>query len=223
MRYASISDGVGPSCSSVLAAPADAGEPGWRVRGFGALLDPDTNETIVNGDGDDILISANRGFGGGGSVEYQFHRFLGVDAGIAGASPEVALSADVSELGPLSVADTLTTVVFTGDALFHLTPGSPIIDLYVGGGVAAVTPGSLSYDVLGLQRLNVEAESYVTWSVRAGLDVAFGRDSCWGASLGVRYIPGDVVFRQLGIPIEYATEEVGFNLLSFTAGLAYRF
>ena len=110
MRNASLSLGAA-LLVGLLAAPADAGEPGWRVRGFGSVLAPDTDETTVNGDGDDILISADRGFGGGASVEYQFNRFLGVDAGIVGASPELALSADIPELGPLSVADTLTTVV----------------------------------------------------------------------------------------------------------------
>ena len=177
----------------------------------------------VNGDGDEILISASRGFGGGASVEYQFHRFVGIDAGVMAASPEITLSADVSELGALTLADNLTTAVFTGDVLFHLTPGSSIVDLYAGAGVAAVSPGGLSFDLLGIERLNVEADSYVTWSARAGLGLAFGRDSHWAASLGVRYIPGDVELRQLGVPVEDATAKIGFNILSFTAGVAYRF
>jgi hypothetical protein len=193
------------------------------VRGFGALLSPDTSETTVNGDGDDILINAGHGFGGGGSVEYQFHRFVGVDAGIMGASPEISLSADIPELGALSLSDNLTTAVFTGDVLVHLTPGSPIVDLYVGAGIAAVAPGGLTYDILGIERLNVDAGGYVTWSARAGLDLAFGRDSSWAASLGVRYIPGDIELRQLGVPAEDATAKIGFNILSFTAGVAYRF
>ena len=222
MRYASILL-VLALLGGLPAAPADAGEPGWRVRGFGALLAPDTSETTVNGDGDTILIEADRGFGGGGSVEYQFHRFVGVDAGVMGASPEITLSADIPEFGALSLADGLSTVVFTGDLLVHLTPGSSIVDLYAGAGVAAVTTGGLSYDVLGIQRLNVDGENYVTWSARAGLDLAFGRDSRWAASLGVRYIPGDIELRQLGIPAEDATAKLGFNILSFTAGVAYRF
>ena len=86
-----------------------------------------------------------------------------------------------------------------------------------------MTPGGLSYDVLGIERLNVDAENYVTWSARAGLDLAFGRDSRWAASLGVRYIPGDIELRQLGVPADDATARIGFNILSFTAGVAYRF
>jgi len=222
MRYASLSLGV-TLLVCQLAVSAEAGEPGWRVRGFGALLAPDTSETTVNGDGDDILIQAEHGFGGGGSVEYQLHRFFGVDAGIVGAGPEVALSADIPGLGSLAVSDTLTTVVITGDLLVHVTPGSPFLDLYVGAGIAAVSPGSLNYDVLGVERLQVEAHSYVTWSARAGLDVAFGQDSRWAASLGVRYVPGDVELRQLDVPAADATGKVGYNILSFTAGLAYRF
>jgi len=222
MRYASISLGLA-LLLGLPAAPADAGELGWRVRGFGALLSPDTSETTVNGDGDEILIGASQGFGGGATVEYQFHRFVGVDAGVVGASPEITLSADMSEFGALSLADNLTTAVFTGDVLVHLTPGSSIVDLYAGAGIAAVAPGGLSYDVLGIERLNIEADNYVTWSARAGLDLAFGRDSGWAASLGVRYIPGDIELRQLGVPVEDATAKIGFNLLSFTAGVAYRF
>jgi len=222
MRYAGISLGLA-LLLGLPAAPADAGETGWRLRGFGALLNPDTSETTVNDDGDDILIEADRGFGGGGGVEYQFHRFVGIDVGVMGASPEITLSADIAELGALSLADNLSTGVFTGDVLVHLTPGSPIVDLYAGAGIAAVTTGGLTFDVLGIQRLNVDGENYVTWSARAGLDLAFGRDSRWAASLGVRYIPGDIELRQLGVPAEEATAEIGFNILSFTAGVAYRF
>jgi hypothetical protein len=222
MRYASILPALA-LLVCVPAASADAGELGWRVRGFGALLSPDTSETTVNGDGDEIRIEAGRGFGGGGSVEYQFHRFVGVDAGITAASPEITLSADIPPLGALSLSDGLTTAVFTGDVLVHLTPSSPIVDLYAGGGVAVVTPGGLSFDVLGIERLNVEGESYVTWSVRAGLDLSLGEDSPWAASLGVRYIPGDIELRQLGVPADDDSAEFGFNMLGFTAGVAYRF
>jgi opacity protein-like surface antigen len=222
MRYAGISLGLA-LLLALPAAPADAGETGWRVRGFGAFLSPDTSETVVNGDGDDILIDADHGVGGGGDVEYQFHRHVGVDAGIVAARPEITLSADIPGLGALSVSDNLSTVVFTGDLVVHLTPGSPVVDLYVGGGIAAVAPGSLSFDVLGIERLNVEAEHYLTWSARAGLDLSLGKDSPWAASLGVRYIPGDVEFRQLGVPADDDSADIGFNLLTFTAGLGYRF
>jgi len=221
MRYAGISLGLA-LLLGLPAAPADAGETGWRLRGFGALLNPDTSETIVNDDGENILISADRAFGGGATVEYQFHRYLGVDAGIMGASPEVTLDADVAELGVLSLSDNLTTIVITGDVLVHLIPGSPIVDLYVGAGIASVAPGGLSYDILGIERINVEGEDYVTWSARAGLDLAFGADSHWAASLGVRYIPGDLELRQLGLPAD-DTVKVDFNIFSFTAGVAYRF
>lgn len=223
MRYAGVLFGLA-LLVGLASAPAGAGETGWRVRGFGALLDPDTSETLVNGDGDDILIGADRRIGGGGSVEYQFHRFGGFEAGFMSAAPEITLSADLPEIGALSLSDSLTLVVFTGDALVHVTPGSPMLDLYVGAGVAVVAPGDLSYDVLGIERLNVDAASYVTWSARAGLDIALGADSPWSVSLGARYIPGDVEFRQLGVPAGVdATDKVGFNIWSFTAGVAYRF
>jgi hypothetical protein len=222
MRYAGVVYGL-ILLVGLTTAPAAAGETGWRVRGFGALLAPDTSETTVNGDGDVILIEAGRGFGGGGSVEYQFHRFVGIDAGITAASPEITLSADIPQLGALSLSDGLTTVVFTGDVLAHLTPSSPIVDLYAGVGVAGVSPGGLSFDILGIERLNVEGESYVTWSARAGLDLSLGEDSPWGASLGVRYIPGDIELRQLGVPADDDSADFGFNILSFTAGVAYRF
>lgn len=222
MRYASILPGLA-LLVGLAAVPADAGEPGLRVRGFGALLAPDTSETEVNDDGENILIEAGRSFGGGAEVEYQFHRFLGLAAGFQVASPEMSLNADVPGLGAISVADSMTTGVLTGDVLVHLTPGSPIVDLYLGAGIAGVNPGDLSYDILGIQRISVRGENYVTWSARAGLDLALGRDSRWAASLGVRYIPGDLEIRQLGLPAADATVKVGFNILSFTAGVAYRF
>lgn len=223
MRYAGVVFGLALLVGTTT-APVDAGETGWCVRGFGALLDPNTSETLVNGDGDDIFIDGERGFGGGGDVEYRFHKFVGVDAGLVAAAPEITLSADLPEIGSLSLSDALTTVVFTGDVLAHLTPASPAVDVYVGAGVAVVAPGGLSYDVLGIERLNVDAGSYVTWSARAGLDVALGTGSPWAISLGARYIPGDVEFRQLGVPADVdATDKVGFNIWSFTAGVAYRF
>ncbi len=89
MRYASILPGLA-LLVGLAAAPADAGEPGLRVRGFGALLAPDTSETEVNDDGENILIEAGRSFGGGAEVEYQFHRFLGLAAGFQVASPEMS-------------------------------------------------------------------------------------------------------------------------------------
>jgi opacity protein-like surface antigen len=223
MRYASVTLALA-LLLAVSAAPAEAGEPGWRIRAFGALLDPNTSQIVVNGDGDDILVEADRAFGGGFGVEYQFHRFLGVDAGLVGASPEVSLSADIPGLGAIRVSDGLSTVLLTADLLVHLTPGSEILDLYLGGGIAGVNPGGMSFDVLGIDRLNVEAESYITWAVRAGLDLSLGADSGWAATLGARYVPGDVDFRQLGVPGGIDdTSELGFDILTLTAGVAYRF
>ncbi len=51
MRYAGIALGLA-HVVGLPAPPAHADEPGWQVRAFGALLDPDTSETTVNGDGD---------------------------------------------------------------------------------------------------------------------------------------------------------------------------
>jgi opacity protein-like surface antigen len=222
MRYAGVLIGLA-SLVGLSAVSANAGETGWRVRGFGALLNPDTSKMTVNGDGDEILVEGEHGFGGGAGVECQFHRFLGVEGGFVTAGPKITLSGAVPQLGSLSLSDTLKTTVFTGDALLHVTPGNPILDLYLGVGVAAVAPGDLSYDILGIQRLNVRAENYVTWSARAGLDLALGADSPWAVSLGVRYIPGDVELRQLDVQVDDATEEFGFDIWSFTAGVAYRF
>jgi opacity protein-like surface antigen len=221
MRYASVPVAL-VSLIGLAALPAEAGETGWRVRGFGALLNPDTRETVVNDEGDDILVEGEHGFGVGASFEYQFHRLMGVEGGFVIAGPEITLAADVPQLGPLSLSDTLRTVVFTGDALVHVSPGNPNLDLYVGAGIAAVVSGDLGYEALGTQRLDARAENYVTWSVRAGLDIALGAESPWAVSLGARYLPGDVEFRQLDTPVD-DTRDLGFNLWSFTAGVAYRF
>ena len=82
--------------------------------------------------------------------------------------------------------------------------------------------GRLSYDVLGIDRISLEGKDYFTWSVRGGIDLGLGRDSGWAASFGVRYVPGDIEFRQLGEDPD-DTASVGFNLLTFTVGVAYRF
>ena len=55
-----------------------------------------------------------------------------------------------------------------------------------------------------------------------GLDIALGAESPWAVSLGARYLPGDVEFQQLDGPVD-DTNELGFNIWSFTAGVAYRF
>lgn len=221
MKYKGLTLG-GAALVGLLAAPANAGEPGWTVRGHGVLLSPSTSQTIVNDDGVDIFTEASSGFGGGGAVEYQFHPIVGVEGGILVASPEISLSADLPGFGALSVADSMTTGVFTLDAVFHLTPGSSMVDLYAGGGLARVNTGGLSFNVLDIERLNIEGKNYFTWSARAGIDLALGRDSGWAVSLGVRYVPGDLELRQLGeSPDE--TEVVGYDILTFTAGVAYRF
>jgi hypothetical protein len=222
MKYASVLVALAALIGS-SARPVDAGETGWRLRAFGALLSPDTSETTFNGDGDEIRIEGGSGLGGGAGLEYQLHRLVGVEGGFVIAAPEITLAADVPQLGALSLADTLTTTVFTGDLLVHVTPRSPVLDLYVGGGIAVVAPGDLSYDVLGIEQLNVRAENYVTWSARAGLDLALGSESPWAVTLGARYVPGDVELRQLGVDSEDDSDEFSFNLWSFTAGVAYRF
>ncbi len=205
-----------------LAAPASANGEGWHLRVFAAGFDPDTGETVVNEDGDDIRVGGDSDVGFGAGLEYRFTDRLGVELGIMEGAPEVSLSADVPGFGPIAVADTTNTVVVTGDLLVHLTPNRPTLDVYLGAGVASVSYGDLRYEVAGLDSFDVRVDDDFTWSVRAGVDIAFGQDSDWAAVGGLRYIFTDLDLRQTDPPASEPVS-IGADLFNFTVGLAYSF
>ena len=220
MRYARVALAVA-LLIGFLASDARAADPGWGLRAFAAGFDPDTRETIVNPDGQEIEVVAGSALGAGVGLEYRFTTRVGVDLGVMAGAPKIELSQDVPGFGPVSLSDSMTTVVGTVDLLIHLTPGKSI-DLYVGAGVAGIRYGDLSYSLADLGSFDVRVDNDVTWSVRAGIDIALGADSGWSAVGGVRYIPSSLDAWQIGTPPD-ATASFDFDIFSFTAGVGYRF
>jgi outer membrane protein W len=220
MRYAHVSLAAA-MLTCVLAAPASAADPRWGFRVFAAGFDPDTRETIVNPEGRQIEVVAGSALGAGAGLEYCFTPHIGLDLGVMAGTPEIELSQDVPIIGRVSLSDSMTTVVGTADLLVHLTPGRSV-DVYVGAGVAGIRYGDLSYGLADLGSFDVSVEDDVTWSVRAGIDIALGADSGWSAVGGVRYIPSKLDVWQIGTPAD-DTVSFDFNIFSFTVGVGYRF
>jgi len=220
MRYAHV-----PLVAAMLAcfpaAPARAADPGWGFRVFAAGFDPDTRETILNPERQEIDVVARSALGAGAGLEYRFTARIGLDLGVMAGAPDIELSQDVPTIGPVSLSDSMTTVVGTADLLVHLTPGRSV-DLYIGAGMARIWYGDLSYGFEDLGSFDVSVEDDLTWSVRAGIDIALGADSGWSAVGGVRYIPSTLDVWQTGTPAD-ATTSFDFNIFSATAGVGYRF
>ncbi len=206
---------------AALAAPVSANE-NWRLRIFAAGFDPDIGETVVNDDGDDIHIGGGSDLGIGAGLEYRFTDRVGVELGIMQGAPEVSLSADVAGFGRIAVADTTNTIVVSGDVLVHLTPASPTLDFYLGAGIANVSYGDLRYEVADLDSFAVSVDDDFTYSLRAGVDIAFGRDSNWAAVGGLRYIFSDLDLKQTDPPTSDPVS-IGADLFNFTVGVAYSF
>ena len=221
MRRALVFLAIIALCAA-LAAPASADGAGWRLRVFAAGFDPDVGETVANDEGDDIRIGGGSDLGFGAGLEYRFTERFGLDFGIMQGAPEISLSADVSGFGPIAVADAMNTTVITGDLLVHLTPGAPTLDFYLGAGVASVSYGDLRYQVADLDSFDVSVDDDFTWSVRAGVDIAFGQDSKWAAVGGLRYVFTDLDLRQTDPPTSDVVS-IGADLFNFTVGLAYSF
>ena len=220
MRRKLIILGVIVICGA-LAAPASAGETGWRLRVFGAWMDPNLDETIPAGNHEEIRVTASSDFGFGASLEYQFTERLGLEFGAFSASPEIELSADIPGYGHLSLTDSMSTRVITLDFDVHLTPNSPSIDFYLGAGVANMGFGSLHYIDPDGDPLDLGTGNELTWTLKASLDIAFG-DSKWGGTGGIRFIDADLeVWNEDDIPGLTAT--FGFDTITATIGVAYNF
>ena len=221
MKRACALVGVGLLSCCFLTGPVDAADGSWRLRAFAAGFDPDTRETIMNPEGQEIQVVGKSALGAGVGLEYRFTRHVGVDVGVMAGAPKIELSQDLPIIGPVSLSDSMTTVVGTADLLVHLTPGRSI-DLYVGAGLAGIRYGDLSYSLMDLGSFDVSVDNDVTWSARAGIDIALGADSGWSAVGGVRYIQSTIDLWQIGTPAD-ATASFDFNIFSFTVGVGYRF
>lgn len=205
-----------------LAAPASAADNGWRLRVFAAGVDPNLNETVVNDDGQGIDVTSGTDLGFGASVEYQFAGVLGLELGAFWGSPKVELSAEVPDMGVLSITDELSTQVTTLDLNFHLTPNSPTYDVYLGAGVAHLGYGDLFYAIDEDSELDLRIEDDLTWSAKANIDIALGSSSSWIAFGGLRYIWSGIEVTEADDPAG-SSETFDFNIFSFSVGIGYIF
>jgi len=222
MKRALIVLGVFALCGS-LAVPAAAGEQGWHLRVFAAGIDPDLDETIVNGDGDDIHVTSGTDLGVGASLEYQFTDLLGIELGGFSGSPEVELSADVPGYGVFSVRDAMSTRVLTFDLNFHVTPNSTFFDVYLGAGLAYLWYGDLHYDDPEISEpLSFLTDNDLGLSAKANVAIALGKTSDWTAFGGLRYIWSNLEGTEAGDP-NAGSESFNFNIFSFSVGIGYSF
>ena len=90
----------------IAATPAQAADPGWRVRVFAAGFDPDLDVVGPAENPDEVRVTADSDLGFGASLEYQFSSLLGVELGIMQASPEIKLTAeDIPGYGDIHLTD----------------------------------------------------------------------------------------------------------------------
>jgi len=221
MKRALIILGVLALCGSVV-APAAAAEKGWHVRVFAAGFDPDLDVTVPSENPDEVRVTANSDLGFGANLEYQFSSLLGLEVGAIRANPEIELSADIPGYGHLSLTDSMSTTAITLDLDFHLTPGSPYFDFFLGAGLVSLSYGNLHYVDPDGDPLDLVVSNDLGYSAKAGLDIALGKNSRWAAIGGLRYIWSDLEVRQVEEPTN-ATATFDFNTFSFSVGVAYSF
>jgi len=208
--------------SCTLAAPAYAGNTGWHLRVFAAGFDPNLNATTMNDNGDEIRITAATDLGFGASLEYQFSNRWGVEFGVMSGSPSVDLAIDIEDFGLLSLSDSMSTMVYTLDVDFRLTPNSEVFNLYLGVGIARLTYGDLYYEVPEAgASLGIRVDDDTAFTAKVGLDIALGQ-SAWSATAALRYTDTGLT----GSDSEGEstdTETFDFGLYNFTVGIAFRF
>jgi opacity protein-like surface antigen len=221
MRRTLVLLGVIVFCA-MLAAPASASEQGWHLRVFAAGFDPDLDETVPAENPDEVRVTGRTDLGFGASLEYRFSDRFGLEFGAIWGSPEVELSVDIPDYGHLSLTDAMSTNVITVDLDFHLTPNSRAFDVYLGAGIANVNFGNLHFVDPDGDPLDIKADGELTWSVKAGVDIALGENSRWAAVGGIRYIDSDIEVSNAD-DIEGGTATLPYNIFSFSVGVGYSF
>ena len=205
-----------------LAVPVEAGGKGWHLRVFAAGFDPSLDVTVPSENPDEVQVKGFSDLGFGASLEYQFNDRFGIELGAFTASPEIELGAEIPGYGQLLLTDSMSARAVTLDFDIHLTPNSTYFDVYIGGGVANMSYGDLHYVDPEGDPLDISADGELTWSVKAGLDIALGKESGWAAVGGIRYIPSDI---ELGNVDNDAGDKatLSYNIFSFTVGIAFSF
>jgi outer membrane protein W len=205
-----------------VAVPAGAADKGWHLRVFAAGFDPSLDEIVPAVNPEEVRITGESDLGFGASLEYQFSSLLGLEVGAFRASPKVVISADIPGYGHLALTDSMATTVITLDLDFHLTPGSQYFDFFLGAGLANLCYGDPHYVDPDGDPLDVAVSNDLTYSAKAGLDIALGKNSNWAAFGGLRYIWSDLEVQNVD-EISDNTATLDFNTFSFTVGVAVRF
>jgi opacity protein-like surface antigen len=201
-----------------LASPADAADSGWNLRVFAAGFDPDLDMMVPAENPDEVRVRADSDLGFGVSLEYQFNKLLGLEAGFMKASPTIELSAeDIPGYGDIVLSDSMSTTALLLDLNFHLTPSSEFFDLYLGGGFARLNYGDLHYEEPDGDTLDLGVGNDTGFSAKAGLGISLGRNSNWAAFGALRYIWTDIEVTQED------TVTFDFDTLSFSVGIAVSF
>jgi len=91
-----------------------------------------------------------------------------------------------------------------------------------GAGIASVDYGNLHYVDPEGDPLDIKVDGDISWSAKAGLDLALGQESSWSAVGGLRYIDSDVEFRNVDDDAGNAAT-LSFDIFSFSGGIAYSF
>jgi opacity protein-like surface antigen len=205
-----------------LAAPAEAGEPGWHLRVFAAGFDPDLDEMVPAENPDEVRVQGATDLGFGASLEYQFSDRFGLEFGLFTASPDVEISAEIPDYGLLVLTDSMSARGMILDVNLHLTPNSPSLDFFIGGGVASMNYGDLHYTDPDGDPLDLGVGNDTSWTVKAGVDIALGKNSNWAAVGGLRYIDSEIEVANLNDDAD-ASQTFSYNIFSFTVGIAYSF
>lgn len=205
-----------------LVAPAEAGESSWNLRVFAAGFDPDLDEMVPAENPDEVRVQGATDLGFGASLEYQFNDRFGLEFGLFTASPDVEISAEIPDYGLLVLTDSMSARGMILDVNFHLTPSSPSLDFFIGGGVASMNYGDLHYTDPDGDPLDLGVGNDTSWTVKAGLDISLGKDSSWAAIGGVRYIDSEIEVANLNDDAD-ASQTFSYNIFSFTVGIGYSF
>jgi opacity protein-like surface antigen len=221
MKQTLIFTAVVALCGS-LATPAIAADTGWHLRVFAAGFDPTLDETVPAENPEFVQVTGDSDLGFGLSLEYQFSRRWGLEAGFMKASPDVKISGDVPGYGELVLTDAMSATALLLEVDCHLIPDSRVFDVYLGAGIARMSYQDLSYEVPeDDDTLGIRVGNETTWSAKAGIDIALGA-SGWSAIGGLRYIDSDLVVSNTeDSPSE--TETFDYGILNFFVGIGYSF
>jgi opacity protein-like surface antigen len=207
---------------TILVAPAASADNGWHLRVFAAGFDPDLDETVPAENPEFVDVTGDSDLGFGLSLEYQFAKRWGVEAGFMKASPAVEISGEIPGYGELVLTDPMAITALTLEINLHLLPNNKLFDVYLGAGMARMSYEDLSYEIEEADdTLAVRVNNDTAWSVKAGVDIALG-GSGWSAIGGLRYLDSAL---EVSNTDDAAEDTVTFDypIVNFFVGVGYSF